>query len=94
MRELDFFASIIIAVIVNEPSKIDIIRLTQGATLIAPAAIHWEIANAFSAMFKQSRLTVEQAVNALGIYNQIPIRFVEVELEQSLRIADQLNIPV
>jgi predicted nucleic acid-binding protein len=43
-------------------------------------------------MFKQSRLTVEQAVNALGIYNQIPIRFVEVELEHSLRIADQLNI--
>jgi hypothetical protein len=26
-------------------------------------------------MFKQSRLTVEQAVNALGVYKQIPIRF-------------------
>ena len=85
-------ASAIIAVIVNEPSKTYIIRVTQGATLIAPASIHWEIANAFSAMFKKDRLTIEDAVNALTIYAQIPIRFVEVELEESLRIAGQLNI--
>ena len=85
-------ASAIIAVIVNEPSKTNIIRVTQGATLIAPASIHWEIANAFSAMFKKDRLTIEDAVNALTIYAQIPIRFVEVELEESLRIAGQLNI--
>jgi len=68
-------ASAIIAVIVNEPSKTHIIRVTQGATLIAPASIHWEIANAFSAMFKKNRLTIEEAVNALAIYKQIPIRF-------------------
>ena len=85
-------ASAIIAVIVNEPSKTDIIRATQAATLIAPASIHWEIANAFSAMFKKSHLTIEEAIKALTIYQQIPIRFVEVELEESLRIAGQLNI--
>ena len=61
-------ASAIIAVIVNEPSKTDIIKATQGASLIAPASIHWEIANAFSAMFKRSRLTLAEAVNALAIY--------------------------
>lgn len=85
-------ASAIIAVIVNEPSKTDIIQSTQHATLVAPASIHWEIANAFSAMFKQNRLTVEQAVDALAIYKQIPVRFVEVELEEALQIANQLNI--
>jgi len=85
-------ASAIIAVIANEPRKSDIIQATQGATLIAPASIHWEIANAFSAMFTRSRLTLEQAIKALTIYKQIPIRFVEVELEESLRIAEQLNI--
>ena len=85
-------ASAIIAVIVNEASKTDIIRSTQGATLIAPASIHWEIANAFSAMFKQNRLTLEEAINALAIYKQIPVRFIEVELEETLQIAEQLNI--
>ena len=43
-------------------------------------------------MFKRSRLSLEEATNALAIYEQIPIRFVEVELEESLRIAEQLNI--
>jgi predicted nucleic acid-binding protein len=85
-------ASAIIAVIVNEPSKSDIVRATQGASLIAPASIHWEIANAFSAMFKRSRLSLEEAIKAVAVYKQIPIRFVEVELEDSLRVANQLNI--
>ena len=85
-------ASAIIAVIVNDPSNSDIIQATQGASLIAPASIHWEIANAFSAMFKRSRLSLEEAIKAVAVYKQIPIRFVEVELEESLRVANQLNI--
>jgi predicted nucleic acid-binding protein len=85
-------ASAIMAVIVNEPSKSDIIQATQTASLIAPASIHWEIANAFSAMFRRSRLSLEEAITALAVYKQIPIRFVEVELEESLQIAYQLNI--
>ena len=92
MMDIVVDASTIIAVIANEPSKPDIIQATQDATLIAPASIHWEVANAFSAMFKRSRLTLEAAVKALAVYKQIPIRFVEVELEESLRIAGQLNI--
>jgi len=85
-------ASIIIAVIVNESSKPDIIQATQGADLIAPASIHWEIANAFSAMFKRNRLSLADALKAIAIYQNIPIRFVEVELEEALRIANQLSI--
>jgi predicted nucleic acid-binding protein len=85
-------ASAIMAVIVNEPSKSDIIQATQTASLIALASIHWEIANAFSAMFRRSRLSLEEAITALAVYKQIPIRFVEVELEESLQIAYQLNI--
>ncbi len=85
-------ASAIIAVIVNEPNKANIVQATQGASLIAPASIHWEIGNAFSAMFKRNRLNLEEAIMAVSIYKQIPIRFVEVELEASLQIAKQLNI--
>lgn len=85
-------ASTIIAVIVNEPSKADIIQATQGTSLVAPASIHWEITNAFSAMFKRNRLSLADALKAVAVYRQIPIRFIDVELEESLRIADQLNI--
>ncbi len=85
-------ASVIIAVIANEPEKDTLIRLTQGADLIAPRSIHWEIGNAFSAMLKRNRVTVEQVLKAIEAYAKIPIRYVEVELEKSLEIADTLGI--
>ena len=84
--------SAIIAVLVNESSKPAIIQATQQTDLLAPSSIHWEIANAFSAMFKRNRLTLAEALTAIAIYQQIPIRFVEVELEESLKIAAELGI--
>lgn len=84
--------SAIIAVLVNESSKPAIIQATQQTDLLAPSSIHWEIANAFSAMFKRNRLTLAEALTAIAIYQQIPIRFVEVELEESLKIADELGV--
>lgn len=84
--------STIIAVLVNESSKSAIIQATQQTDLLAPPSIHWEIANAFSAMFKRNRLALDDALAAIEIYGQIPIRFIEIELEESLRIADELDI--
>ena len=84
--------SAIIAVLVKESSKPAIIQATQQTDLLAPSSIHWEIANAFSAMFKRNRLTLDEALTAIAIYQQIPMRFVEVELEESLKIADELGI--
>lgn len=85
-------ASVIVAVIANEPERDALIKLTQGATLVAPHSVHWEIGNAFSAMFKRNRVTLEQALKAIQTYSKIPIRFVDVELEQSLEIAETSNI--
>ena len=84
--------SVIIAVIANEPEKDSLVRLTRGADLLAPHSVHWEIGNVFSAMFKRNRVTLEQALKAIQAYNKIPIRFVDVELEQSLEIAETSNI--
>jgi predicted nucleic acid-binding protein len=84
--------SVIIAVIANEPEKEALVELTKGANLIAPHSVHWEIGNAFSAMLKRERAKVEQAIQAVRLYQRIPIRFVDVELEESLKIADTLGI--
>ena len=85
-------ASAIIAVIANEPEKEALIRLTSGVDLIAPVSIHFEIGNAFSAMLKRQRITLIQALSALKRYQVIPIRFVEIELNASLHIANKLSI--
>ena len=85
-------ASVIVAVIANEPEKDGLIELTKGVDLIAPNSIHWEIGNAFSAMLKRKRTTLEQAKKAIEAYKKIPIRFVDVELAETLEIADELGI--
>ncbi len=84
--------SVIIAAIANEPEKDTLINMTNGANLIAPHSVHWEIGNAFSAMLKRNRITLEQALQAIQAYKKIPIRFVDVELEQTLEIAQTANI--
>ena len=84
--------SVIISVITNEAHKTKLIRATKGEELIAPISLHWEIANAFSAMFKRKRITLEQAKKAMEYYSQIKIRFVEVDLNKALDIAFNHNI--
>ena len=66
--------SAIIAVLLGESHRDRIIRQTEGADLIAPETLHWEIGNAFSAMFKQGRFDVEGAIEALKRYDAIPIQ--------------------
>ena len=85
-------ASVIIAVIANEAQKDRLVKLTQGANLVAPPSVHWEIGNAFSAMLKRSRVTLHQALKAMEVYRRIPIRFAEVELDEALRIVAESNI--
>jgi predicted nucleic acid-binding protein len=85
-------ASVIIAVIANEAEKDKLVKLTQGANLVAPPSVHWEIGNAFSAMLKRNRITLHQALKATQAYHRIPIRYPEVELDEALRIVAESNI--
>jgi len=85
-------ASVLVAVIANEPEKDALIELTRGAELIVPNSIHWEIGNALSGMLKRRRITLVQTKNALDVYQEIEVRFVEVELAEALSIADELGI--
>lgn len=90
--EIVIDTSAIIAVITHEPDRVRILAVTQGATLRAPQSLHWELGNAFSAMFKQRRLTLEQAQHALVLYHRIPVRLVDVPLSRAVALAAQLDI--
>ena len=84
--------SVIIAVVANEPLKAILVDLTTGAGLIAPPSVHWEIGNALSAMLKRERITVGQAIQAVQSYQRIPLRFVEIELAEAVKIAGARGI--
>ena len=84
--------SAIIAVIANEPEKSALVEQTSGASLLAPQSVHWEVGNAFSAMIKRGRVSLDQARTAVGIYQTIPIRLLEVELSHALTIAAEFDL--
>lgn len=84
--------SALVAVIINEPERDRIIELTRGNTLIGPGSIPWEIGNAFSAMFKQNRLTLDEASKGLEIFKTIPFRYVKPNFVSTLEISKQTNM--
>lgn len=84
--------SVIIAVIADEPEKARLIELTKGSTIVAPPSVKWEIGNAFSAMMKKARIGLEQAIEAIEIYQEISLEIVEINLKDAIRLAGKYNI--
>lgn len=92
MSELVIDTSAVVAVVTNAPEKKRLIRSTDESTLVAPSSVHWEVGNAFSAMFRRGRIDLELIERAIEIYRRIPIRFVDVNLSAALRIASRHRI--
>jgi predicted nucleic acid-binding protein len=84
--------SALIAVIVGETERNKIVEITIENTLIGPGSIPWEIGNAFSAMFKQNRLTLKEAQKGLAIFQSIPIRYMEADFDNVLKLSKKTNM--
>ncbi len=84
--------SALLAVIVGESVREKIIALTAGNTLLAPGSVPWEIGNAFSAMFKRDRITLKEAQKGISIFNGIPIRYIETDFANALKVSRTANI--
>jgi predicted nucleic acid-binding protein len=90
--EIVIDTSAILAVVGLEPERTELIRLTRGATLVAPSSVHWEIGNAISAMFKRKAIEMGDALRILDAYAAISIRFLDPTLRQAAELSHQLNI--
>ena len=84
--------SALLAVIVAEPERDRIVELTSGHSLVGPGSIPWEIGNAFSAMLRQRRLGLAEAQQGLKIFHAIPLRFIRVDLNNAISIANQIKV--
>lgn len=90
--EIVIDTSAILAVIGEQPEKMALVALTRGATLVAPASVHWEVGNALSAMFKRNTIGIGEALKLLEAYAAIPIRMADVALKQAVELSAKLNI--
>jgi predicted nucleic acid-binding protein len=90
--EIVIDTSAILAVVGSAPERGELIRLTKGATLVAPSSVHWEVGNALSAMFKRRAIELDDALRVLDAYAVIPIRLVDPSLRQAVELSRQLNV--
>lgn len=84
--------SVVIATVLNEPHRGQILAVTAGHELVTSRSIDWEIGNAFSAMFRRGSLELNQAAEALVLYRSIPLRRIDVSVEASVVIAHRHRI--
>ena len=90
--EIVIDTSAILAVIAEQPERAILLRLTRGATLVAPPSVHWEIGNALSAMFKRKAIGIREGLQLLEAYAAIPIRMAEIGLKQAVELSARLNV--
>lgn len=84
--------SAVMAVVLEEPAKKKIVALTQGADLLAPRSLPWEVGNALSSLMRRELISVGEAHQAVSVFESIPIRFVDVELGDVMEIIGRHKI--
>jgi len=84
--------NVFLAVILDEPEKENIIRLTANTSAISPEILPYEIGNALSAMIKRKQLTGAEALSAFKAVSLIPVRLISVDIRQALKLALDYNI--
>jgi predicted nucleic acid-binding protein len=90
--ELVIDTSALLAVVAMKPERAELIRLSRGATLVAPSSVHWEIGNALSAMFKRRAIELDDALRVLAGYAAISIRLIDPSLPQAVELCKTLNV--
>jgi predicted nucleic acid-binding protein len=85
-------ACVIMAVIVKEPERDFIIKLTQNAIMVSPDMVSYEIANALTKMIKKKIIEKERMINAFNYFKKIPIKTIAIDIERALEIAWEYKI--
>jgi predicted nucleic acid-binding protein len=84
--------NIFLAVLLEEPEREAVIRLTSGQEIIAPAVLPYEIGNALSALVKKGRITGSEAEKVWSYSRQIPVQLKPVDIGAALSLAVQAGI--
>ena len=90
--ELVVDTSALLTVLLDEPERAALIALTQGATLLAPGSVPWEVGNGLIAGFRRKRLSARQVRDAWSYFERIPLRLLEVTVPKALGLAEQLGL--
>jgi predicted nucleic acid-binding protein len=85
-------ASAIMPILINEPEKEYIVNTTKNCELLAPLTLPYEIGNALTRLKRRQILTERQIIAAYNDFRKIPLRLLEVDIENALKIACKYSI--
>ena len=81
--------SAIIASAMRGPERDALSEAASGHVLIAPGFVRWEVCQALSVMIRQKSIDVVEARRGMEILDNIPLRYVDVDMAQVLSIASR-----
>jgi predicted nucleic acid-binding protein len=81
-----------LAVVLYEPERPQIVRLTKGRDLVAPAVLPFEIGNALSAMLRKRVLQAAQVISVWDAVQGIGVELRAVDVRSALAIAGKFGI--
>ena len=84
--------SAVLAVLLAEPSRSALIRVTEGYGLVGAPSLPWEVGNALIAGVRRRRLSAPAVREAWASYQQVPVRLAEIEAGHALEIAMELAL--
>jgi predicted nucleic acid-binding protein len=85
-------ACAIMAVIVKEPERDLVIKLTQNSIIVSPNMVSYEIANALTKMMKKKVIDKDAMINAFEYLKKVPIKTIEIDIKRALEIAWDFKI--
>ena len=87
MASIVIDTSAVLAVLLNEPERPQIIRETSGVDLIGAPSLPWEVGNALVAGVRRTRLSAADVRSAWASYQKVPIRLLTIDALRALSIA-------
>lgn len=83
--------SAIIASVMRGPERDVLVEAASGHDLIAPGFVRWEVCQALSVMMRQKSIDAAEARRGMEILDNIPLRYVDVDMAQVLSIASRMK---
>lgn len=84
--------SIVLAVLLKEPSRAGIVKRTRGMRVLVAPSIIWEVGNALVALVRRGRADHATIARAWASFEQIPLRFTVCDVAASLRLATERKL--
>jgi len=85
-------ASALMPILINEPEKEYIVKITKNCELLTPSMLPYEIGNALTRLKRRQILNEKQIIAVYNDFKKIPLRLLDVNIENALEIACKYSI--